>query len=438
MKYALVNPCWSFTHSTYFGCPDPHLPLEFLFARQQLQSAGHEVLLVDAHLETLVATAAARRIAAFAPDFLVLTTAPTYLFWRCPQPELTVPAYWMQTLRAALPGTVTTVAAGPHASATPRATGNKLGCDVVLRGECDVTLAQLASQPWEDIAGCCWRDPTGWRLDPRQAQVAMADLDALDFRDYPLHLRRHRHHVFSGAGRGAELEFSRGCPWNCTFCNKTLFRNKFRERAVDAVLSEAETLVRHGVNYIYFIDEIFGAGKHTAALLEGLATLPVTFGMQTRIDLWDEDSLAALGRAHCISLECGIESITPEGRERYRKGCRLPNATLEHLLRTARAHVPWVQANLIAADPDQQDADTAAIARWRQGLIDAGVWVSQPVPVFAFPGSPLYAQKFGVPDDTAWERAHAHYLAANAQRSYSDIQDADPLPLVQLEYKNRE
>ena len=31
------------------------------------------------------------RIAAFAPDMTVVTTAPTYLFWRCAQPELRVP-----------------------------------------------------------------------------------------------------------------------------------------------------------------------------------------------------------------------------------------------------------------------------------------------------------------------------------------------------------
>jgi len=433
MKFCLVNPAWRFEHSTYFGCPETHLPLEFLFARQHLQAAGHDVLLVDAHLEGLDPAAATRRVAAFAPDFLAVTTAPTYLFWRCPQPELTVPAAWLRTLRAALPGKVTTVAVGPHASATPRATGEKLGCDVVLRGECDLALAQLAAQPWEQIPGCCWRTAPGWRLDPRQAQVAMEQLTALDFHDYPLARRHHRHHVFSGAGRGAELEFSRGCPWNCTFCNKSLFRNKFRERTVEAVLQEAETLLRHGVTYVYFIDEIFGAGRRSAALLQGLADLPLQFGMQTRIDLWDEDSLAALGRAHCISLECGIESITPEGRERFRKGCRLPNQRLEHLLRIARTHIPWVQANLIAADPDQPDATPEAIARWRQELIAAGIWVSQPVPVFAFPGSPLYTQKFGIPDDLAWERAHDHYLAANAERNYSDIQDATPLPLVQLE-----
>ena len=99
----------------------------------------------------------------------------------------------------------------------------------------------------------------------------------------------HRHHVFNqGSGRGAEVEFARGCPWNCTFCNKQLFRNKFRERDVDAVLLEIDRLIARGVDYIYFIDEIFGVGKNVLRLLEEIARRPVRIGFQTRIDLWDE------------------------------------------------------------------------------------------------------------------------------------------------------
>lgn len=426
MRFALVQPHWDFTGSTYFGCQETHLPLELLYARQQLRQRGHEVLLLDAHLEQLSLGDARRRVAAFDPDWLVMPTAPTYLFWRCPQPELRIPAQWMHALR----GRATTVAIGPHASATPETTLRKLDCDVVLRGEADHTLARLADGRWTGIEGCCWRSGEGVRLDTRSAAVALDTLPAIDFDDYPLHLRRHRHHVFSGDGRGAELEFSRGCPWNCTFCNKTLFRNRFRQRRVADVLQEAETLVRHGFNYIYFIDEIFGCSRQTRELLDGLAQLPLTFGMQTRIDLWNEESIEWLGRARCISLECGIEAITPEGRERFRKGCRIDNARIAQLLRLARRQIPWVQANLIANDED----DLEAIEAWRTELIADGVWVSKPVPVFAFPGSPLYTSLFGAPDDQAWERAHRHYLAVNNQRRYySDIQSSHPQPLPRME-----
>jgi anaerobic magnesium-protoporphyrin IX monomethyl ester cyclase len=38
------------------------------------------------------------------------------------------------------------------------------------------------------------------------------------------------------------------------------------------------------------------------------------------------------------------------------------------------------------------------------------VWANQPVPVFFYPGSPGYTQRWGEPDDLAWERAHEHYI----------------------------
>ncbi|KAA6456973.1 TIGR04295 family B12-binding domain-containing radical SAM protein [Acidobacteria bacterium AB60] len=432
MRYALVNPQWNFKGSTYFGCPEPHIPLELLSARKFLRAAAHEVLLIDAHMEQLPLDRVREQVAAFDPDFLVIPTAPSYLFWRCPQPELRVPAQWLRSIH----GRARTVVIGPHGSATPRATLEKTGADVVLRGEPDQTLPQLAERPWELIDGCCWRDDQGrLRMNEGLGVTDMAHLEALDFSDYPVEKHAHRHHIFPGNGadhlvRGAELEFARGCPYSCTFCNKTLFRNKFRERPLNAVLNEIDQLISRGVDYIYFIDEIFGVGKNVLALLDEIAKRSVSIGFQSRIDLWDEDSLAQLGRAHCVSFECGIESITEHGREELHKNCRLSTERIQSLLITARKHIPWVQANLIKTIKD----DPADVARFQSDLRSSGVWVSEPVPMYPFPGSPLYIETFGArPDEQAWERAHAYYLNLFADRGYSDIQDQRPLPLAELE-----
>ena len=115
MKFALLNPNWDFTGSTYFGCREPHIPLELLFACDQLRAAGHDSLLIDAQTDNLTLQEARRRVRAFAPDFLVIPTAPSYLFWRCPPPELRVPMEWF----AGLESPAIKVAIGPHPSATP-------------------------------------------------------------------------------------------------------------------------------------------------------------------------------------------------------------------------------------------------------------------------------------------------------------------------------
>lgn len=431
MKYALVNPFWTFEGSTYFGCRDPHIPLELLSAQQFLERAGHETLLIDAFMEALTADDVRRRLHAFEEDFLVIPTAPSYLFWRCPQPELRVPREWITALR----GQSTVVVIGPHGSATPHATLRKTGADVVLRGEPDRVLGDLAAQPWDMIPGCCWNDSGVFRSTPGLSAVDMQAITALDLGRYPVKLHTHLHHVFPGNGadhlvRGAELEFARGCPYACTFCNKTLFRNKYRERTVAAVVAEVDQLIGHGVDYIYFIDEIFGVGRNVRELLEQIAERPVSIGFQTRVDLWDEDSLDLLARAHCVSFECGIESITDEGRDELNKNCRISTERITALLAFARQRIPWVQANLIKTAKD----NAAEVAAWQRNLKKQGVWVSEPVPMFPFPGSPQYVQTFGAqPDDLAWERAHTHYLREFTGAGYSDIQEQYPLPLTELE-----
>src|SRR5829696_5995557 len=113
MKFALVNPRWSFDGSIYFGCREPHLPLEFGYARALLEREGHDVLLLDAQLHDLPLDEVTARVERFAPDRLVITTAPSYLFWRCAPPELRVPHEALAATRH-LPAT--RIVVGPHAS----------------------------------------------------------------------------------------------------------------------------------------------------------------------------------------------------------------------------------------------------------------------------------------------------------------------------------
>jgi len=89
--------------------------------------------------------------------------------------------------------------------------------------------------------------------------------------------------------------------------------------------------------------------------------------------------------------------------------------------------VPFVQANLLEAGTD----DPAEVEAWRDRLQRAGVWANKPVPLFPYPGSPGYTRRWGAADDLAWERATDDYLARFHE--FSDIQDARPLPLAELE-----
>jgi len=237
---------------------------------------------------------------------------------------------------------------------------------------------------------------------------------------------RHHHHRFEAApvGPGAEVEASRGCPYNCTFCAKENFRNAYRKRKADVIIAEIDKLILQGVEYVYFIDEIFLPNPE---LLQGLASRRLKFGVQTRIDLWKPPMLELLGRAGCVSIEAGVESLTLEGRAALAKNCKMTTDQLADRLVEARRHVPFVQANLIEMPQDEDPV----VQRWRKRMQDAGVWANDPVPLYPYPGSPDYRKLWGEPDDCAWERAHEHYLAMFNQ--FSELQEERPLPLNLLE-----
>jgi anaerobic magnesium-protoporphyrin IX monomethyl ester cyclase len=422
MRYALVNPVWNFEGSIYFGCREPHLPLELGYARQLLETAGHEVLSCDADLCSYSLDEIRQKLADFKPDFTVIPTAPTYLFWRCAPPELRIPQVLIGAIRD-LAGTL--VAIGPHGSTTPKAALRKLGADVVVMGEPEELLAELSGD-WTKLRALCYRKNSGEIVVGEPHYADMQKLPALRWNGDHIHRHRHHHHRFDAepVGPGAEMEASRGCPYHCTFCAKENFRNQYRRRPTAVVMEEVDGLIAQGVEYIYFIDEIFLPQKD---LLKALAERNIKIGVQTRIDLWNEQAIEMLATAHCVSIEAGVESITETGRALLDKKCRLSTEELSERLVFAKRLVPFVQANLLATEEDSPED----IENWRQQLLSHGVWANKPVPLFPYPGSPEYTKRWGRPDDLAWERAHEYYL--NGTDTFSDIQNQNPSDLVQLE-----
>ena len=202
MRVALVNPPWSFDGSIYFGCREPHLPLELGYAEALLEAAGMRCCCWMAHLcghaDGAIADAGRRRSA---PDMTVVTTAPSYLFWRCAPPELRVPQAFLAALgrRGGR-----TVAVGPHGSVTPRAALRKLGVDVVVRGECEEVVAGWPmARTWPRVPSIAFRDGG----DPRHRRAACRRASSIfrrcTGRTPGSRRHRHHHHRFEAQPHGA-------------------------------------------------------------------------------------------------------------------------------------------------------------------------------------------------------------------------------------------
>ena len=422
MRFALINPHWEFDGSIYFGCREKHLPLEYGYSKLLLEGAGHEAMLIDGHMGELSDAQIVDQVKQFKPDVIVITTAPTYLFWRCAPPELRIPQRLCGLLR---PHARQLVAVGPHASTTPRATLNKLGVDVAVLGECEEILPMLGGD-LSAVPSIAYRDGEKVIVRGPNRAADMKRLPALQWPDDYVAQHSHHHHRFDvePTGPGAEMEASRGCPYHCTFCAKDNFRNNYRKRPLPVILEELDHLLRQGVEYVYFIDEIF---LPDLPLLAALAEQKIKIGVQTRIDLWNEEAIQALARAGCVSIEAGVESITEAGRAYLDKKCKMSTEQLTQRLIYAKQRVPFVQANLLAMTED----DAEVVESWRKQLEGHGVWANKPVPLFPYPGSPEYTRMWGPPDDYAWERAHEAYL--KGFDAFSDIQESRPQPLVELE-----
>ena len=317
------------------------------------------------------------------------------------------------------------VIVGPHASTTPISTLSKLKADVVVLGECEEILPQLVDD-WSTISSIAWIKDQTPQVQGKTHASKMDTLPALHWEDTFVQNHAHHHHRFDtgGTGPGAEMECSRGCPYHCTFCAKDNFRDAYRKRPLATILEELDGLLEQGVEYVYFIDEIFLPDQK---LLEAFAARTFRFGVQTRIDLWSQPMLELMGRAGCVSVEAGVESITPEGRQSLDKKCRMSTAELSERLIFAKQHISFVQANLIQMVQD----DEAEVEEWRRNLQSRGVWANRPVPLFPYPGSPDYTRRWGIPDENAWERAMDFYLSS--YNGFSDIQEQRPRTLQELE-----
>ncbi|MEO8182088.1 MAG: TIGR04295 family B12-binding domain-containing radical SAM protein [Deltaproteobacteria bacterium] len=433
MRVALVNPPWSFEGSAYCGCRAPHSPLELAYARTLLVQRGHVVRLLDAQMSGADLAALEAELWSYRPDVTVLTTAPSYLFGRCAPPELRVP---IQTARMLRPYTERLFVVGPHVPTTPGGVLGKIDADAVVLGECEAVLPELveaAPAEYGRIDSIAYRTPGTQARDGDAAIVVQGTAAAMDLQRLPalrwqpaeIAAHRHHHQRFDCAPNGpaAEMEASRGCPHACSFCAKETFRNRYRTRPLQVVLDELDGLIAQGVRYVYFIDEIFLPHR---ALLEALLERDIQFGVQLRIDNWSEELLGMLGRAGCVSIEAGIESLTPQGTSLRNKQAKLSAEQLTGRLICAKRGVPFVQANLLGTSDDPR-----RVAHWRAELSMHGVWSNQPMPSFPYPGSPEYRLDWGPPDDLAGERAQGHYLKERV--GFSDVEERAPRPLGELE-----
>jgi radical SAM superfamily enzyme YgiQ (UPF0313 family) len=218
-------------------------------------------------------------------------------------------------LKAALPE-VRIVLGGPqaypHSDAVLR---DHPEVDVIALGEAETTFpallkAWLEGEPLERVPGLAYRSQGGVLKTPEPPPLQ--DLDALPSA------------YLSGSvdiaptDKAFTIETSRGCPFDCKYCDWPGRLQKVRAFSIDRVVAEVEYIVKRAPGVAKFMladSDIFidkaRARELLTRLKAALAGTKAVLAMEVYLARLDASLIEVLDSKH-ILLEAGIQTITPE------------------------------------------------------------------------------------------------------------------------------
>lgn len=323
MRIALVHPAgynWMPGKRDVAAVANRMAPLGLLSIAAYLRREGHEVMVHDClgpgaprGVEANV-----QPVMAFGPD-LVGFSATTSGF---------LDGYDMAVLVKAQAPAVTTVFGGVHISAL----GGELlerypAIDYLCMGEGEVTLAELAAgKDPAHIGGLAWR--ADGRVRANAPREHIRDLDSLPFPAYDLLAgfpRGYNLPLFSFVqAPGATMVTSRGCPYQCSYCDRSVFQRGYRFNSPRYIYDHlAHLRKRFGVRHVNIYDDLFTLNRRRIEELCGMLLarpLGVNFNCAVRVGHADDELLALLKRAGCLMVSLGIESADPAMLARHKAG----------------------------------------------------------------------------------------------------------------------
>ena len=252
------------------------------------------------------------------------------------------------------------------------------GIDCVVKGEGEAITPQLLDA-WADrqqlntLPGVVTTSGEG----PPPRMLKSLD-DTLPARD----LLQKRNKYFIGVlDPCASVEFSRGCPWNCTFCSAwTFYGRSYRKVSAEVV---GEDLARVREPGVFIVDDVaFVHAEHGHAIADEVEKRGIRkqYYLETRCDvlLKNKEVFARWKKLGLSYMFLGIEAIDEEGLKLHRKRVSLGKSF--EALEYARSLGLNVAVNIIA-DPSWDEARFNVIREWALSVPEiVHVTVNTPYP----------------------------------------------------------
>ncbi len=301
-----------------------------------------------------------------------------------------------RAIKAQRPG-VKVLFGGVHATSLwPRLLAEYPAIDFIAVGEGEGTLLDLVEaglEPGAGIPGLAHRAADG-QVCYGGPRPLMKDLDALPFpsydklkgfpKAYPLPL-------FSYPRAPATtLITSRGCPFTCSYCDRSVFGSSFRAHSAEYLLDHLQFLrTRYGIRHVSIYDDNFTLRpERVAAFCEGLMAsgLRMTFNCIGRAKSLDQPTLKLMKRAGCWMINLGVESGDQEVLAKHRSGSDAE--ALDRAIRDAKAAGIRVKGLFMMGFPGETEESIRKTIGFCMAKDFDEVNLTKFTP---FPGAPVYA-----------------------------------------------
>ena len=277
---------------------------------------------------------------------------------------------------------LTVLAGGPHATLDPRALLDTGHVNHVISGEGERSIVDVLD-----------RLNRGLPVEAVVNGIAVDDLDSLPFPDrdlFDLEGALKLPGIFPFPPRYVGVLASRGCSFNCSFCQpleRLIFGKKIKFRSVDNILREIRFLKdRYRADFIMFQDDQLTQNKKWLLdLCAELKTAGIRWGALARVDTVDEQILASMKDSGCVVLQFGFESGSQRILDFLRKKATVEEARTA--ARLCRDHKILIFANYMMGIPTETPEDLEATYRLLKEInpeIHAGSYFSP------IPGSDIY------------------------------------------------
>jgi radical SAM superfamily enzyme YgiQ (UPF0313 family) len=192
------------------------------------------------------------------------------------------------------------------------------------------------------------------------------------------------------------IQFSRGCPFRCEFCDIIeIYGRVPRTKTPPQILAELTALQQLGYQgYVFLVDDNFiGNKKNAKLMLKEIAMwnhdhdYPFRFYTEASINLADdEELLAAMSHANFLHVFIGIETPDPALLKTTLKVQNIPGNPLDKL-RKVREHGVHITAGFILGF----DGETRGVFEAQRAFIQAsGIGIAMTGLLQAIPHTQLY------------------------------------------------